>query len=161
MFVIYRTQTDPRTHREKNIEFFRYKFLFLLLLVFYPQISMQTMRMRQFIIFFFFCYLGGLPPLEGSYHNKISKCSIMYYVLPAHKISLQSDNFYFLASNLGGRVQPLGGLELKNKQRHSSCRKNYIRINLENFLEALLCSGTHRTQTDPQTDPRTHRQTNI
>ena len=75
---------------------------------------MRIMRMRQFINFVFFAIWGVLPPLEGLYHNKISKFSIMYYVLPAHKISLQSDNFYFLAPPLKGATA-LGGFGLKNK----------------------------------------------
>ena len=72
---------------------------------------MRIMRMRQFINFAFFCYLGGLPPLEGLYRNKNSKFS-MCYVLPAHKISLQSDNFYFLAPTLRGTTA-YGGPQIK------------------------------------------------
>ena len=45
---------------------------------------------------------GGLSPFEGSDSNENLKFSIIFYVLPAHKISLQSDNFYFLAPNLRG-----------------------------------------------------------
>ena len=61
MFV-YIQNTNRPTDPQTNIEFFRYKFLFLLLLVFYPQNFMQTLRMRQFINFAFFAIWGGLPP---------------------------------------------------------------------------------------------------
>ena len=104
--------TDPRTHRQTNIEFFRYIFLFLVLLAIYPQNSMLIMRMRQLVNFAFFSILGGLPPLEGSYRNKNSEFINILYVLHAHKISLQSDNFYFLAPPLKG-LTALGGLQIK------------------------------------------------
>ena len=55
---------------------------------------------------------GDLPPFEGSDRNKNSKFFILFYVLPAHKISLQSDNFYFTAPTLRGDTA-LGGLGLK------------------------------------------------
>ena len=75
---------------------------------------MRIMRMRQIYKFCFFLLFGGFPPLDGLYRNKNSKFFILFYVLPAHKISLQSDSFYFLVLPLKGQ-QPLGGLGLKNK----------------------------------------------
>ena len=73
---------------------------------------MRIMRMRQFINFTFYANWGVCPPFEGIDRKKNSKFSILFYVLPAHKISLQSDNFYFMVPTLrGGGIQPLGAFD--------------------------------------------------
>ena len=83
--------------------------------------------MRQFINFAFYANWGVCPPFEGLDRNKNLKFSIIFYVLPAYKISLQSDNFYFLSPPLKGGHSPWG-LWIKINSVLCFGEKNYIRI---------------------------------
>ena len=102
--------------------------------------------------FCFLCHLVGGSPFEGSDRNENLIFFIIFYVLPAHKISLQSDNFYFLAPNLRG-PQPTVGLGLKNKYSHSSCRKKLHKSKLKKFSGGLVMFGYTQNTNRPKDRP--------
>ena len=104
--------------------------------------------MGQFINFSFYDNWGVCPYFEGLDRNKNSKFSILFYVLSAHKISLQSDNFYFLTPTL------------KNKYRHSSCRKKLHQNKLKKIFwrPCYIRVHTEHKQTHRQAHGPTDRQ---
>ena len=124
--------------------------LFLVLLAFYPQNSMRIMRMRQFINFAFFCYLGFFSPLEGRIVIKIQNFEIYFMFYRHTKFRCNRTTFIF-----GPKFK--GGLGFKNKQCHSSCRK---KLHKDRFKKIYWRPCYVRVHTEhKQTHRQTHRPT--